>query len=37
VEQVIARTRQRAQGFNYDATYNVIIDGLFPPLHRQDE
>jgi glycosyltransferase involved in cell wall biosynthesis len=37
VEQVIARTRQRAQGFNYDATYNVIIDGLFPALHRQDE
>ena len=30
VDQLIARARQRADSFSYDATYRVIIEGLFP-------
>ena len=30
VQTMIARARQRAAGFSYDATYRVIMDGLFP-------
>ena len=30
VEQLVARGRQRAAGFSYDATYRIIVDGLFP-------
>ena len=34
IGQRVARARQRASGFSYDATYQVIIEGLFP---KRDE
>jgi glycosyltransferase involved in cell wall biosynthesis len=30
VQGLVARARQRANGFSYDATYQVIVKGLFP-------
>jgi glycosyltransferase involved in cell wall biosynthesis len=32
VAGMIERARHRAGGFGYDATYEVIVDGLFPGL-----
>jgi glycosyltransferase involved in cell wall biosynthesis len=34
VERMVARARQRAQGFSYDRTYEVIVEGLFESSHN---
>jgi glycosyltransferase involved in cell wall biosynthesis len=31
VATIIARARQRAEGFSYDTTYNIVVEGLFGP------
>ena len=31
VEDVLTRARQRAEGFSYDRTYEIIVEGLFGP------
>jgi glycosyltransferase involved in cell wall biosynthesis len=31
VEAIIARARQRAEGFSYDTTYKIVVEGLFGP------
>jgi glycosyltransferase involved in cell wall biosynthesis len=37
VGQLVARARQRANIFSYDATYRVIIKGLFPTIATATE